>query len=412
MTAARRLKGDGWPMVPLGEVTLDTQYGTAQKANEEGRGLPILRMNNLTSTGQLDLTDLKHVELQDDELETYTTRPGDLLFNRTNSLELVGKMAVWDRPERYAIAGYLVRVRVDTQRVDSKFIAHWFNTPWMKAQLRARAKPSINMANLSASEVVKFKVPVPSLMEQQRAVELLDAAHAMLVKRSRSLELFEPLAQAIFFEMFGDPVANPRAWRRAKFSGLLEGIDSGWSPRCLDRPATEGEWGVLKLGAVTWCEYDPEENKALPPDTVPDETLEVHSGDLLFARKNTHQLVAACALVRRTPRRLLLPDLIFRLKLATGAEVDPVYLHRLLITPSKRSEIQRLAGGSAGSMPNISKARLSNADIELPPLELQKRFAAKANALEAVRDRQQASLVQLKALFASLQMQAFRRGRQ
>jgi type I restriction enzyme S subunit len=189
---------------------------------------------------------------------------------------------------------------------------------------------------------------------------------------------------------------------------LLANIDSGWSPNCLDRPVTGKEWGVLKLGAVTWCEYNAAENKALPPNVEPDAAIEVKRGDLLFTRKNTHELVAACALVRETPPRLLMSDLIFRLRMRPSAKVDTCFLHQLLIHPSKRREIQKLASGSAGSMPNISKARLQTATIELPPLSLQREFAHRVRAVEKLKAVQRASLAELDALFASLQHRAFR----
>ena len=185
-------------------------------------------------------------------------------------------------------------------------------------------------------------------------------------------------------------------------------IDSGWSPNCLDRPATGDEWGVLKLGAVTRCEYNSAENKALPPDIEPDSSLEVKPGDLLFSRKNTYQLVAACALVRETPPRLLMSDLIFRFRLRPEMKVDSAFLHQLLIYPTKRREIQKLAGGSAGSMPNISKARLQTAPIEMPPLALQREFAGRVAAVEKLKAAQRASLAELDELFASLQHRAFR----
>jgi len=208
--------------------------------------------------------------------------------------------------------------------------------------------------------------------------------------------------------MFGDPPRNPKGWPRVAFSSLLESIDSGRSPKCLDRPASGTEWGVLKLGAVTWCEYDPTENKALPPGVKPDPDLQVRPGDLLFARKNTYELVAACALVRTTPPRLLLPDLIFRFRLRPDASVDTTFLQQLFIYPSKRREVQRLAGGSAGSMPNISKGRLEATLIEMPPVELQRKFAALIAGIEQVKAAYRASLREFSSLVASLQHAAFR----
>lgn len=207
--------------------------------------------------------------------------------------------------------------------------------------------------------------------------------------------------------MFGDPVENPQGLPSRPLSEIVAGIDSGWSPVCLDRPAKDGEWGVLKLGAVTWCEFDCDENKALPPSVQTRPALEVRAGDLLFVRKNTYDLVGACALVEETRPRLLMSDLIFRLVLPTPAPVISQYLHRLLIYPTKRKQIQQLAGGSAGSMPNISKGRLGSASIPLPPLALQLKFAERIRAVERSRRLQRKSLVQLGELFGSLQHQAF-----
>src|SRR6478609_3357002 len=150
-----------WAKRKVGDVVEDTQYGTSLKANELGEGMPVLRMNNITYNGAFDLTNLKHVELPRGDVEQYTVRRGDLLFNRTNSQELVGKTGVWTSDEPFAFAGYLVRLRVKPDLADPRFLAAWFNTTEMKTLLRMRAKPSINMSNINATEVLKFPVVLP-----------------------------------------------------------------------------------------------------------------------------------------------------------------------------------------------------------------------------------------------------------
>jgi type I restriction enzyme S subunit len=253
-----------------------------------------------------------------------------------------------------------------------------------------------------------LEIPLPTLAEQRQIAAVLDQADALRAKRRATIAQLDELTQSIFLDMFGDPATNPKGWPRVKFGELLANIDSGWSPNCLDRPVSGDEWGVLKLGAVTKCEYRSAENKALPPDVEADPSLEVKPGDLLFSRKNTYDLVAACALVRETPPRLLMSDLIFRFRLKPNAEVDSTFLHQLLIYPTKRREIQKLAGGSAGSMPNISKARLQTALIEIPPFSLQRDFAKRIASIGKLKAAHQTSLAELDALFASLQHRAFR----
>jgi type I restriction enzyme, S subunit len=100
----------GWKRGRISDLLEETQYGTSEKAGAVGK-YPILRMGNITSDGRTDFEDLKYIDLSDKDLDKFTLRRGDILFNRTNSADLVGKTAVFDRDERFAFAGYLVRAR-------------------------------------------------------------------------------------------------------------------------------------------------------------------------------------------------------------------------------------------------------------------------------------------------------------
>ncbi len=89
----------GWEVVPMKKVTRETQYGTSDKANTNSIGLPVLRMNNITYNGEINLNALKWCPIPQTEVAKYTVQEGDLLFNRTNSPELVGKTTVWRKKE-------------------------------------------------------------------------------------------------------------------------------------------------------------------------------------------------------------------------------------------------------------------------------------------------------------------------
>src|SRR5262249_52287160 len=102
----------GWSWTPLGTVGTRVDYGTSQKAQAEPRGIPVLRMNNIQG-GRLDLSSLKYVPPTTEGLPDLLLAPGDLLFNRTNSFELVGKMAVFREVTDYTFASYLIRVRLE-----------------------------------------------------------------------------------------------------------------------------------------------------------------------------------------------------------------------------------------------------------------------------------------------------------
>ncbi len=305
-----------------------------------------------------------------------------------------------------ASTGYCV-LRPDKDKLDSRFLFHWVKTG-VFVQRMVDVATGANYPAVSDAKVKASKIPLPPLAEQKRIAGILDAADALRAERREALAQLDTLLQSTFLDMFGDPVANPMGWEIEGFDNWLDNIDSGWSPKCLNRKALIGEWGVLKLGAVTWCEFDDSGQKALPPSLAPRPELEVAPGDLLFTRKNTHDLVAAVAYVHKVRPRLMLSDLIFRLRLKSGIEMKPAFLWQLLIQPKQRQVIQKFAGGSAGSMPNISKAKLKTLKLIKPPLDLQHRFAAIVEAVEQQKTSQRTHLAELDTLFASLQSRAFR----
>lgn len=193
---------NGFDERPFDEVIADTQYGTAVKANTERRGIPVLRMNNITAEGTFDLADLKWVELVPDEFEQFTVRPGDLLFNRTNSRELVGKTGVWKQAEPFAFAGYLIRVRFDADAVLPDYVSAYLNSSYGKQMLYARAQPSINMSNISATMLRRLTLLVPPLPLQQDFVRQVDSIaplrEAHKVRQLEAGRFFDSLVQRAF----------------------------------------------------------------------------------------------------------------------------------------------------------------------------------------------------------------------
>jgi type I restriction enzyme S subunit len=261
--------------------------------------------------------------------------------------------------------------------------------------------------SLTKTDFLNLEIPYPPLDDQIRIAHLLGKVEALIAQRRQHLQQLDDLLKSVFFEMFGDPVRNDRGWNTKPFSELLEDIQSGKSPKCEARVAEDHEWGVLKLGAVTRCRFNETENKALPQGVAPSKRDEVKTGDLLFSRKNTYELVAACAYVFGTRPKLLMPDLIFRFQFKSDAQVNPIFMWKLLTNDSQRKAIQSLASGAAGSMPNISKANLKTVRLPTPPLHLQNHFSTVVEKVEALKSHTQQSLSDLEALYGTLSQQAF-----
>jgi type I restriction enzyme S subunit len=156
----------GWPMMRAGEFMETCDYGTSQKANDAGRGIVVLRMGNVTTNGELNLDNLKTVELAEDELARQRLRAGDILFNRTNSRELVGKTGMWDGRFEAVAASYFIRARLRSDIEHPQHFTTFMNLPYMKRRLAEMARGAIGQANINAKELKSIPVPVPPMALQ------------------------------------------------------------------------------------------------------------------------------------------------------------------------------------------------------------------------------------------------------
>lgn len=164
----------GWEVKKLGEVCDSVNYGTSSAA-KEGGAFKYIRMNNLTYLGYLDFSDLKAIDANDSEREKYAVRKGDILFNRTNSKDLVGKTALFDQDEEMIIAGYIIRVRVNESFVQPLYVVRYMNTPYMKSYFSNLCKGAVNQANINSKELKNIPLPLPPLPLQQEFAKKIEA---------------------------------------------------------------------------------------------------------------------------------------------------------------------------------------------------------------------------------------------
>ena len=158
----------GWETGTIRDVVSDVRYGSSRPAVEGGR-YPYLRMNNITYGGELDLTDTKQIDVPENELEKCTVRRGDVLFNRTNSKELVGKTCVYNRDEMMVLAGFVIRIRLNNQMLPD-FLSAFLNTDFSKAMLLRMCKTAIGQANINAQEMQGIQLYIPPIERQAEFV--------------------------------------------------------------------------------------------------------------------------------------------------------------------------------------------------------------------------------------------------
>ena len=150
-----------WEVSELGDQCTEVRYGTSKPAVENGK-YPYLRMNNITYDGHLDLSNLKHIDIDDEELPKCSVRKGDVLFNRTNSIDLCGKTCLFNLDDVMVIAGYIIRVRLN-EKLNPQYVTTFFNTKTIKKLLRKMAKGAVNQANINAQEMQAIRIPLPPI---------------------------------------------------------------------------------------------------------------------------------------------------------------------------------------------------------------------------------------------------------
>ncbi|WP_337633989.1 restriction endonuclease subunit S [Prevotella sp.] len=191
----------GWEVKKIGDVCTDIRYGTSKPACENGC-YKYLRMCNITDDGFLNLSNLKTIDIPDDEIEKCIVRHGDILFNRTNSIELVGKTCMFDNSEPMVIAGYIIRVRLN-ERLLPVVLARMFNLVSIKKKLRSIAKGAVNQANINSKELASIRIPLPPLPLQHlfaQRIEQIERQKSAVQKSITDLETLLASRMQYWFE--------------------------------------------------------------------------------------------------------------------------------------------------------------------------------------------------------------------
>ena len=191
----------GWEVKKIGDVSTDVSYGTSSPSSTEGK-YKYLRMNNITYEGFLDLTNLKYIDMDGAEFEKYSVREGDVLFNRTNSIDLVGKTTYIHDMEPMIIAGYIIRVRL-ADSVLPVYVSKFMNTLAMKKKLRSMAKGAVNQANINSKELKNIDIPVPPLSLQQEFADKIASIEKQKTALTQSIAESQKLLDYTMDKYFG-----------------------------------------------------------------------------------------------------------------------------------------------------------------------------------------------------------------
>jgi type I restriction enzyme S subunit len=192
-----------WHLIPLYRLGKKFSYGSSKKSSKKGL-IPVLRMGNI-KYNKLSWDDLVFTS-DDEEIAKYLLKPGDVLFNRTNSPELVGKTAYYGKKDPKSIyAGYLIRVE-PLDCLEPKFLTYCLNSSYGKNYCWTVKTDGVSQSNINAKKLGAFPIPFPSQKEQEEIVKRVEAlfklADSMEAKLEATRKRVETLTASILAKAF------------------------------------------------------------------------------------------------------------------------------------------------------------------------------------------------------------------
>jgi len=385
-------------ILQLGKVIRSAQSGFASGERLDD-GVVQLRMNNVTTDGGLDWSDFIRVPTSQRELQKYVLKPGDVLFNSTNSPKLVGKTALFvGYKEPVVFSNHFVRLRADLDQLDPSFLSYWFTVQWQQRIFENLCTQWVNQAAVRKEDLLSLEIPLPPLDEQRRIAAILARADRLRRLRRVAAGLGDTYLPSLFLRMFGDPVENPMGWERAKVSELGQ-VQTGNTPS-RDEPENYGDY-------IEW----------IKSDNIPNNERYVTRSQEMLSMQGIRKarfvepgsILVVCIAgsptsignVALTDRRVSFNQQINAV--TPFEDVDPLFLYGLfriakpLVQNSTTLGMKRI----------ITKSKFEKLRLIKPPLPLQHQFAAQVHRFERLRAQQREAERQAEHLFQTLLQRAF-----
>lgn len=268
-----------------------------------------------------------------------------------------------------------------TNLVANVLVDKFFNLPFFIEYVVSNSK-GINLPRVSEETVLNTTFPLPPLSEQQRIVERIEELFAKLDEAKERLQevadSFAVRKAAILHKAFTGELTkqwrwengvSDESWEEITWGSFIEKIEAGKNWNALGRPPKNGEFGVVKVSAVTWGEFLEDESKTCTEESQWNEEKRISVGDFLFSRANTIQLVGNCVIVKDVKRKLMLSDKILRFSFCE--RVYDFFALWYTRTSSYRKQIESVASGNQDGMRNISQNKMKTIIFPLPTLSEQ-----------------------------------------
>lgn len=378
---------------PLSSLVLHMKNGTTTEQNQDGRGFPVTRIETIAE-GVINAKRTRFVELDEDDVERWKLRNGDILLSHINSVEHIGKSAIYQGAPETLIHGMnLLLLRPNRDLVIPEYLHFGLRSRRIRDHIRARCKRAVNQASINQKELGAIELPIPSIDEQRRIVDLLSRAEGIVRMRREVQAKVQAIIPALFVDMFGDPATNPKGWPMSAIEDLCS-VRTGATPLREQRLYYDGgtiPW--VKTGEV--CEssiVDVEEyitEKAVEETNCkvfPVNTILV----AMYGQGQTRGRVGLLKVPAATNQACaaILP----------GEHINQNFLYALLMMQYERLR----AMGRGGNQANLNLGMIKSFRVPCPPLGAQLYFEERRESVVSIAALQAEALKKAEDVFTSI----------
>lgn len=385
-------------------ITADESGFACSKTKLVASGLLHLRPFNITDDGNLDLTVQYQVPSSEAPRGKSQLEPGDILFNNTNSLELVGKAALVSSPISAGFSNHLTRIRLNRARLDPAFFAYWLCRLRTTGYFTAQATQWVSQAAFKTSELRKLDIDLPPLPEQLRLVDILSRAEGIVRLRREAERKAAELIPALFIDLFGDPATNPKGWPVMTLGELIQnGPQNG-----LYKHASHYGDGtpILRIDAFydgRVLDIDALKRVRITPDEG--EKFRLNPRDIVINRVNSVEYLGKSAIIPPLPEAMVFESNMMRFAV-DESRVLPEFVIELLQTGHAKAHFLSKAK-HAINQSSINQQDVKSIRAPLPPLNKQRKFTEQVAAIRAIQSQQAAATAKAQASFDALLAEAF-----
>jgi type I restriction enzyme S subunit len=321
-----------------------------------------------------------------------------VMCTSSGSSDLVGKCAKADSDFKGSFGAFCAGIRADNKKVSSSYLYHFLSSPlfrnWTKSSSGA------NIKNIRISELASFEIPLPPLAEQKRIAAILDKADAIRRKRQQAIQLADDFLRAVFLDMFGDPVTNPKGWEVRDLKDIAKIQIGPFGTQLHKEDYIENGIPLINPTHIVKGNIVPKSNLTISErkhGSLPEYHLKV--GDIIMGRRGE---MGRCAIVNEAENGWMCGtgSLYIRPK---KAGVFSEYLNKLLSSQAIKNHLESESQGA--TMANLNKTIVGNIQIPVPSDEALRQFTLlKVKLLNLAKS---SSEFRNETIFESLSQKAF-----